>query len=80
MNINNIMEALGSIKHGDYKELEFLTLPRPKVTADTDVLIEIAYERKTSFRHRESRNLGNWGLGQGYAKSLDNDGIMKFRR
>jgi NADPH:quinone reductase-like Zn-dependent oxidoreductase len=37
------MEALGSIKHGDYKELEFLTLPRPKVTADTDVLIEIAY-------------------------------------
>jgi hypothetical protein len=38
------------------------------------------YERKTSFRHRESGNLGNWGLGQGYAKSLDNDGIMKFRR
>jgi hypothetical protein len=37
-------------------------------------------KRKTSFRPRESRNLGNWGLGQGYAKSLDYDGIMKFRR
>ena len=38
------------------------------------------YERKTSFRPRESRDLGNWGLSQGYAKSLDNDGIIKFRR
>jgi hypothetical protein len=38
----------------------------------------LLYERKTSFRPRESRNLGNWDLGQGYAKSLDNDGIMKF--
>ena len=40
----------------------------------------IRYERKTSFRPRESRDLGNWGLCQGYAKSLDNDGIIKFRR
>jgi len=40
----------------------------------------VMYERKTSFRPRESRDLDNWGLGQGYAKSLDNDGIMKFRR
>jgi hypothetical protein len=44
------------------------------------MLILQMYERKTSFRPRESRDLGNWGLYQGYAKSLNNDGIMKFRR
>ena len=42
-NIIMNMEALGAMKHGDYKRLEFLTFTRPKVTVDTDVLIEIAY-------------------------------------
>jgi NADPH2:quinone reductase len=56
------MEALGAVKHGDYKELEFLTLPRPKVTADTDVLIEIAYTDTNPVDLQKL--LGNKGSGQ----------------
>jgi hypothetical protein len=43
-------------------------------------LIGWRYERKTILRTRESRDLGNWGLAEEYTISLDNDGIMKFRR
>jgi len=66
---NNIMsmEALGATKHGEYNELEFLTLTRPKVTVDTDVLIEIAYTDTNPVDLQKL--LGNKGPGQPIANN-----------